>query len=114
MAVREKVFPSECAGTPERVVGASPTMDSACRCPVAQESVIAPTTNRLAKQGHLRDNQVLSARCAVKSIGAKFTPRIAVEMRCLGFQAAGSATARAYEARLRANKGAQPLTRRRE
>jgi len=86
-----KLFPDYTHADAERFLGTSPTWDTLVDALVKEKPVIVTEENRIAKKGHLKGDEILIAPLSSKIGWAKTKPRIAVEMRRMGFEAVGFA-----------------------
>lgn len=86
-----KLFPDYTHWDAERFLGTSPTWHTLVDALVKEKPVVVTVENRLSKKGHLKGDEILIAPLSSKIDWTKTKPRIAVEMRRLGFDAVGFA-----------------------
>lgn len=82
---RTKLFPDYTHMDVLRFRSAVPTWDSLIDALVKEQPVIVTVENQIPKKGHRKGDEILIAPLSSKIDWAKTKPRIAVEMRRLGF-----------------------------
>lgn len=84
-----KLFPDYTHRDAERFLGTSPTWKTLVEALVDEKPVIVTQENRIPKKKHRKGDEILIAPLSSKIDWDKTKPRIAVEMRRLGFDAVG-------------------------
>jgi hypothetical protein len=79
------LFPRYTHGDPLRFFNAVPTWQTLVEALVDEKPILVEKENHLPKKGHLKGNEILIAPISSKIDWVKTCPRIAVELRRIGF-----------------------------